>query len=317
MFTTEQNTSHLPGPSCDRPVILVTGANGQVGFELVRALQGLGTIVAVDRSRLDLTRLDQVRLLVRETKPSLIVNAAAYTAVDRAEGDADAAHLVNALVPQVLAEEAAELGSLLIHYSTDYVFDGTKNGPYVEDDGPNPMNVYGRTKLAGEREIAKTGCKHLVFRTSWVYGATGRNFMLTMLRLAKEVGREISVVDDQIGAPTWSRTIAALTAHIAARYCADDVDAGWWAARAGVYHLTAGGATSWYGFARAIFEAANYGAIAVRPVSSGAYPVVARRPANSRLCCDKLADVFGLRVPSWDDALTQCLAGYLQCVAGA
>lgn len=306
----EQSTSQLPETSRERPVILVTGANGQVGYESVRTLQGLGTIVAVDRSRLDLTKLGQVRQIVRETKPSVIVNAAAYTAVDGAESDAGAAYLLNALAPGVLAEEARELGSLLIHYSTDYVFDGTKGGPYIEHDEPNPLNVYGHTKLAGEREIAKTGCKHLIFRTSWVYGAIGRNFMLTMLRRAKEGATELSVVDDQIGAPTWSRTIAEFTAHIAARYSASDADAAWWAARVGVYHLTAGGATSWYGFARAIFEAANYGAMVVKPLASEDYLTPARRPKNSRLCCDKLAETFGLRAPAWDEALGLCLEGY-------
>lgn len=305
----EQNIRNLRRPGHAQATILVIGARGQVGFEAVRALQGLGPVVAVDRSRLDLARIDQVRLLVRETKPALIVNAAAYTAVDRAESDAEAARVINAVAPQVLAQEASRLGSLLIHYSTDYVFDGTQTRPYLESDAPNPLNVYGRTKLAGEEAIAAVGGQHLIFRTSWVYGATGHNFMLTMLRLAREGRSELSVVDDQIGAPTWSRTIAALTAHIAARYCAGDVDSGWWAARAGVYHLTAGGTTSWYGFARAIFEAANYGAIAVKPLASEAYPTAARRPANSRLCCDKLADTFGLRASAWDEALALCLRG--------
>ena len=292
--------------SAGQPVILVTGAAGQVGLEAVRALQGLGTIVAVDRNRVDLSQLDQVRTLVRETKPALIVNAAAYTAVDRAESEARIAHVVNVEVPRVLAEEAARLDSLLIHYSTDYVFDGMKEGSYVEDDEPNPLNVYGRTKLAGEQAIAAVGGKHLVFRTSWVYGARGRNFMLTMLRLAKQEGAKISVVDDQIGAPTWSATIAALSAHVAARYCAGVDSPKWWSEQAGIYHLTAAGETSWYGFARAIFESMQREGVDVRPVSSADYPAPTRRPANSRLNCDKLFATFGVRAPDWRTALALC-----------
>ncbi|MCX5539963.1 dTDP-4-dehydrorhamnose reductase [Paraburkholderia sp. CNPSo 3076] len=303
----EQRRGDASRATPDRPVILVTGANGQVGYEAVRALQGLGTIVALDRNRLDLTRLDDVRHFVRETKPALIVNAAAYTAVDRAESDAATAHLVNAQVPYVLAEEANDLGSLLIHYSTDYVFDGSKPDAYVETDEPNPLNVYGRTKLEGERAIAHVGGKYLIFRTSWVYGARGRNFMLTMLKFAREGRKEITVVDDQIGAPTWSRTIAACATHIAARYCANDADASWWTSRAGVYHLTAAGATSWYGFARAIFQAVNDDASCVQPIKAESFAAAARRPSNSRLCCDKLANVFGLHVPAWEGALAQCL----------
>lgn len=267
----------------------------------------MGTVIAVDRSRLDLGKLDQVRDLVRETKPALIVNAAAYTAVDRAESDAQAAQLINAELPRVLAEETSRLDSLLLHYSTDYVFDGGKDGPYIESDETNPLNVYGRTKLAGEHAIAAVGGKHLVFRTSWVYGTRGRNFMLTMLRLAKQAGAVLSVVDDQVGAPTWCRTIASITAHIAARYCLGGADASWWTDRAGVYHLTAGGSTSWYGFAQAIFDVAEFEAISVKPILSEAYPTPARRPENSRLSCDKLAETFGLRPPAWDEALQLCL----------
>lgn len=308
----EQNIRNLRRPGHAQATILVIGARGQVGFEVVRALQGLGPVVAVDRSRLDLARIDQVRLLVRETKPALIVNAAAYTAVDRAESDAEAAHVINAVAPQVLAQEASRLGSLLIHYSTDYVFDGTQTRPYLESDAPNPLNVYGRTKLAGEEAIAAVGGQHLIFRTSWVYGATGHNFMLTMLRLAREGRSELSVVDDQIGAPTWSATIASLTAHLAARYCVADHDHAWWAERSGVYHLTAAGETSWHGFAAAIFNATKCNDVVVKPVATDAYPTVARRPHNSRLSCGKLLDVFGLRAPSWEVALAQCVQEYSQ-----
>ncbi|QGZ54002.1 dTDP-4-dehydrorhamnose reductase [Paraburkholderia acidiphila] len=290
--------------------ILVTGVNGQVGFELLRSLQGLGRVVSCDRSVLDLSDLDRVRGFVRDLKPSLIVNPAAYTAVDKAETDVEAARRLNVDVPRVLAQEASELGSLLIHYSTDYVFDGTKPGPYVETDEPNPLNIYGRTKLEGERAIEEVGGKYLIFRTSWVYGLRGKNFLQTMLRFAREGRKEITVVDDQFGAPTWSRTIAACTAHIAARYCAGDVDADWWANRAGVYHLTAGGSTSWFGFARAIFEAANAEALCVEPTTGERFGAAARRPANSRLSCEKLEAEFGIRVPAWDKALVVCLEGF-------
>lgn len=286
--------------------ILVTGVNGQVGFELLRSLQGLGRVVACDRSTLDLADLDRVRAFVRDLKPSLIVNAAAYTAVDRAESESQMAHTINADVPRLLAEEAARLDSLLIHYSTDYVFDGAKRGWYIESDEPNPLNVYGRTKLAGEQAIAAVGGKYLVFRTSWVYGTRGRNFMLTMLKLAKQEGARISVVDDQIGAPTWSATIAALSAHVVARYCARPDSREWWHERAGIYHLAAAGETSWYGFACAIFELMQHEQPDVIPIASASYPTPVRRPANSRLNCDKLSDAFGLRAADWRAALAVC-----------
>ncbi|MFM0716860.1 dTDP-4-dehydrorhamnose reductase [Paraburkholderia strydomiana] len=289
-----------------RPTIVVTGTDGQVGGEALRALQGLGEIVALDRARLDLGDLDRVRDTMRELRPDLIVNAAAYTAVDRAETDADLAHRINADLPRVLAEEASRANALLMHYSTDYVFDGALDWPYVETDTPNPLNVYGETKLAGERAIAAVGGKHLVFRTSWVYGATGRNFLLTMLRLAREGRAELSVVDDQIGAPTWSATIAALSAHIAALHCSDVRDDAWWLERAGVYHLTASGATSWAGFARAIFTAAQCDGVTVQPIGSDQYPTAARRPLNSRLSCEKLARQFGLHTPDWRATLALC-----------
>ncbi len=289
-----------------RPTIVVTGTGGQVGGELLRALQGLGEIVALERARLDLADLDGVRDVLRELRPDLIVNAAAYTAVDQAESDADAARRINTELPRVLAEEASRIGALLMHYSTDYVFDGTLERPYEELDMPNPLNVYGETKLAGERAIQAVGGKHLIFRTSWVYGATGRNFLLTMLRLAREGRTELSVVDDQIGAPTWSSTIAAMSAHVAALHCDRKHDDTWWNARSGVYHLTSGGKTSWAGFAKAIFAAAGRDEVTVNPIRSDQYPTAARRPLNSRLSCQKLANDFGLFVPDWQVALAWC-----------
>ncbi len=289
------------------PTILVTGVNGQVGFELLRSLQGLGRMVACDRSMLDLSDLDRVRSVVRELKPSIIVNPAAYTAVDKAETDVDAARRLNAEVPRAFAEEAARLGAALVHYSTDYVFDGTKEGAYVETDATNPQNVYGLTKLEGEQAIAATGCAHLILRTSWVYGRRGKNFLLTMLKLGSE-RPELRVVADQVGAPTWSKTIATATAHIVAQALAAD-DADWWAQRSGVYHFTSAGATSWHGFAEAIFaQAMGEHAPKVLPIPASDYPVPAKRPSNSRLSHDKLTEAFGLRLPDWADALKLCLS---------
>ncbi|VWB95416.1 dTDP-4-dehydrorhamnose reductase [Burkholderia lata] len=287
--------------------ILVTGVGGQVGFELLRSLQGLGRVVACDRSMLDLSDLDRVRSVVRELKPTIIVNPAAYTAVDKAETDVDGARRLNADVPRVFAEEAARLGAALIHYSTDYVFDGTKEGAYVETDATNPQNVYGLTKLEGEQAIVATECAHLILRTSWVYGRRGKNFLLTMLKLGSE-RPELRVVADQVGAPTWSKTIATATSHIVAQATAAD-SADWWAQRSGVYHLTSAGATSWHGFAEAIFaNAMGEGAPKVVPIPASDYPVPAKRPSNSRLSHEKLTEAFGLRLPDWADALKLCLS---------
>lgn len=289
------------------PTILVTGVNGQVGFELLRSLQGLGRVLACDRSVLDLSDLDRVRSVVRELKPSIIVNPAAYTAVDKAETDVDAARRLNVEVPRAFAEEAARLGAALVHYSTDYVFDGTKEGAYVETDATNPQNVYGLTKLEGEQAIAATGCAHLILRTSWVYGRRGKNFLLTMLKLGSE-RPELRVVADQIGAPTWSKTIATATSHIVAQALAVD-GTDWWAQRSGIYHFTSAGATSWHGFAEAIFaHAMGERAPKVLPIPASDYPVPAKRPSNSRLSHDKLTEAFGLRLPDWADALKLCLS---------
>lgn len=289
------------------PTILVTGVNGQVGFELLRSLQGLGRVVACDRSMLDLSDLERVRGVVRELKPSIIVNPAAYTAVDKAETDVDAARRLNAEVPRVFAEEAARSGAALVHYSTDYVFDGTKEGAYVETDATNPQNVYGLTKLEGEQAIAATGCAHLILRTSWVYGRRGKNFLLTMLKLGSE-RPELRVVADQIGAPTWSKTIATATSHIVAQALAAD-GSDWWARHSGVYHFTSAGATSWHGFAEAIFaNVMGERAPKVVPIPASDYPVPTKRPSNSRLSHDKLTEAFGLRLPDWADALKLCLS---------
>ncbi|GJH35689.1 dTDP-4-dehydrorhamnose reductase [Paraburkholderia azotifigens] len=290
-----------------QPTILVTGVNGQVGFELARTLQGLGRVVALDRAALDLADLAQIRSTMRELKPAVIVNPAAYTAVDKAETDVDVAMRLNAEAPGVFAEEAARVGALLVHYSTDYVFDGTKSAPYVEDDATNPQNVYGKSKLAGEQAIAESGCAHLILRTSWVYGVRGKNFLLTMLKLGAE-RPELRVVADQVGAPTWSNTIAVSTSHILAQgLVVNDLD--WWRERSGVYHLTAAGETSWHGFAKAILEIEmGEKAPNMVPIGTSDYPVPAKRPANSRMSHGKLTSTFGLALPDWQDALRLCMA---------
>lgn len=291
-----------------RPRIVVTGTTGQVGWELVRSLQGLGEIVGLDRSMVDLTRLDEVRSAIRRLQPALVVNAAAYTAVDKAEQEKDIAFALNADLPGVLAEECKGIGAALIHYSTDYVFDGTKDGPYNEDDVPGPLNVYGASKLAGERNALEANAATLVFRTSWVYGARGKNFMLTIQRLAKERPL-LRIVADQIGAPTWSRTIADLTAHISARgFGPAGLDHAWWAAHGGVYHLTSSGSTSWHGFAQAIVEHCGLAGTTVEPIPASEYPTPAARPGNSRLALDKLQSVFGLVPETWEQSLGKCLA---------
>ncbi|AUT60276.1 dTDP-4-dehydrorhamnose reductase [Paraburkholderia terrae] len=287
------------------PVILVTGVTGQVGAELLVRLNPAWRVIGVDRNGLDLSDLHQIRRVVADVRPTVILNGAAYTAVDKAESDAQTAMRINGEAPGVLAEEARKIGALLVHYSTDYVFDGAKDDAYVESDQPNPLNVYGATKLAGEHAIEQAGGAWVVLRTSWVYGAHGKNFLLTMLRLAEQK-RELSIVADQFGAPTWARMIADLTARML-----EETPGEVWAGRSGVYHLTAAGSTSWAGFAEAIFEHAGLTARPkVVPIGTSEYPTPARRPRNSRLSCTKLAETFGIRVPGWDDELRRCLAAY-------
>jgi dTDP-4-dehydrorhamnose reductase len=283
--------------------ILLTGASGQVGYELQRSLQGLGEVVALDRSAMDLTDLPRVRDVVRSVKPDLIVNPAAYTAVDNAEADPKLAMRINAHAPAILAEEARKLGAALIHYSTDYVFDGEKEDPYTEEDTAVPINVYGRTKLAGEKAVQSEGISHLILRTGWVYGMRGRNFLLTVLRLAHERS-ELRIVNDQFGNPTWSRTIAEVTAHIVTRGFGDR---DWWQEKSGLYHLTACGGTTWHGFAEAILENSTFAyKPAVTAIGTEEYPLLANRPRNAILACDSLGKL-GFTVPNWRDALKLCL----------
>lgn len=280
--------------------ILLTGKNGQVGWELQRTLAPLGEVLALGRSELDLADRDRLVAIIRDAKPDIIVNAAAYTAVDQAESDVDTAMAINATAPGILAEEAKRLGALLVHYSTDYVFDGRKDGVYTEDDVPNPLNVYGRSKLAGEQAIMAAGGRHLVFRTSWVYGNRGRNFLRTVLRLAADRD-ELRIVDDQFGAPTWSRMIAEATPHMLASNEPPQ----------GLFHLASTGCTTWFGFAKAILERTE--AIRSRQprllsCTTADYPLPASRPANSRLDCDRLAGATNLRLPDWRVALDLCVA---------
>lgn len=288
--------------------ILLTGAAGQVGFELARALAPLGEVIALDRAALDLTDVAAVRHTVRSLGPQLIVNAAAYTAVDRAESEVARAQAVNADAPGWLAEEAARLRAPIVHYSTDYVFDGRKGAPYAEIDAPHPLNVYGATKLDGERRVAAANPAHLILRVSWVYGLRGRNFLRTMLAAA-EAREEIAVVDDQIGTPTWSRLVAEATLAMLAQGKASGALREWTLERAGIYHLACGGQVSWYGFAKAIFAHwPKPRRLRLKPISSEEWPSVAARPSYSVLECTRASRVFGIALPSWETALALCLA---------
>jgi dTDP-4-dehydrorhamnose reductase len=283
--------------------ILLTGRHGQVGYELERSLQHLGEVISTDRKQLNLGDPDQIRNLIREKRPTIIVNAAAYTAVDRAESEPDVAMQINGIAPGIMAEEAARIGATMVHYSTDYVFDGKKEGEYVEEDVPSPINVYGKTKLIGEQNIQSADIPFLILRTSWVYGMHGNNFMKTMLRLAKERD-ELRVVADQYGTPTWSRTIAEVTAFILA-LCRNSKEA---YARmeeiSGIYHLNSNGSTTWCDFAKAILKNADSSARVI-PITTEEYPVAAARPKNSRMSNNFLTKRF-CNLPDWENALSLC-----------
>lgn len=292
--------------------LLLTGKNGQVGFELQRALAPLGDVIALDRTVCDLEDEASVREAARQFKPDVIVNPAAYTAVDKAESEESRAHAINARAPAILGEEAARLGALVVHYSTDYVFDGKAKGYYRETDATGPQGIYGKTKLAGEEALAATGARHVIFRTSWVFGAHGANFAKTMLRLAGE--REtLGVVADQIGAPTSAALIADVSAHVIRQLGATKT-----AELDGVYHLVASGETNWHAYAchvidyaRAKGHAIKVAPDAIRAIATADYPTPAERPANSRLDTRKLRDTFGLTLPDWkvgvDHVLEQIL----------
>lgn len=286
--------------------ILLTGVNGQVGYELLQTLAPLGKVMSVTREQLDLTNQEAIRCLIRETKPSVIVNPAAYTAVDKAESESELVFAINAHAPGIMAEEAARLNATLIHYSTDYVFDGSKTSPYIESDEANPLGIYGRSKLAGEEAIRAVGGQHLILRTSWVYGARGRNFLRTIIKLAQERD-ELKIVMDQIGAPTSSRAIANATAVMLSD---------WQAEKSGTYHLTCAGEVSWHGFAQAIlrfyeaFRAAQNWPVlkvqadALQAISTAEYPTLAARPLYSVLNNAKMLMGFHISMPLWSEALS-------------
>jgi dTDP-4-dehydrorhamnose reductase len=299
--------------------ILLIGKAGQIGRELVPLLERAGELTSMDRHGLDLSIPDEIRRVIRTVRPDWIVNAAAYTAVDRAESDTASARSINAVAPGVMAEEAKELGALLVHYSTDYVFDGSKGLPYEEEDPPHPLSVYGTTKLEGERAIQQIAPAYLILRTAWVYAREGRNFLLTILRLATEK-QELRIVRDQLGAPTWSREIAAATAEILSQLRTGSTGSPAWSEIKEIYHVSAGGETNWFEFARAILGLASSQArpadwftavttnrplIArhVVPIATTEYPTPARRPAYSVLANRKVNDRFGVRLPDWERQL--------------
>lgn len=279
------------------PRVLILGRTGQVGWELRRCFAPLAEVVAVDYPEINLTDAAALRALVAATRPRVVINAAAYTAVDKAELEPELCQAINGIAPGVLAEAAREHGALLVHYSTDYVFDGRQTRPYVETDEADPAGVYGATKLAGDLAVQEAGGEHLIFRLCWVYGTRGNNFLRTMQRLARE--REtLRVVNDQVGCPTWSRLIAQATTQAVTQVLASPVPEDF----SGVYHLAAGGATSWHGFAARIVAAlpeADRKCRVVQPISTAEYPTPAQRPAYSVLDCTKLERVFGLRLPDW------------------
>ncbi|MGF6161445.1 dTDP-4-dehydrorhamnose reductase [Pseudomonas sp. 2725] len=283
--------------------ILINGRHGQVSHELQQRLGAVGELVVLGRDQLDLAQPDQIRHQVQNIRPDLIINAAAHTAVDLAESEPQSAFAINAVAPGILAEEALALDIPLIHYSTDYVFDGMKAGPYNEDDTPNPLGVYGKSKLAGEQAIRDVQGQYLILRTSWVYSTHGRNFLLTMQRLLQEKP-ELRVVADQIGAPTWAGTIANSTLALIERWQTSQVT-NW-----GTYHLSAQGETSWFGFAQAIGEALRQQGkpcADLLPIPSSDYPTPAARPLNSRLDCSRLQRDWGVSQPDWQTALRECL----------
>ena len=278
----------------------MTGAAGQLGVELARLLSAHGDVTPTDRAQLDLTDVDAIVDAVRALRPRLIVNAAGYTAVDQAEREPELADAVNARAPAILAEEAKRLGALLVHYSTDYVFDGTAVSPYREDARANPVNAYGRSKLRGEEAIAAIGGASLIFRTSWVYGLHGQNFLLTIRRLAMERD-ELRIVADQYGVPNWGHALAEATSTIVGRGLSALAE------RAGLYHMSAHGSASWFEFARAIVGPVDRPRVV--PITTAEYPTLAKRPAYAVLATRKLEESFGIVLPEWRESLAHCLAG--------
>jgi dTDP-4-dehydrorhamnose reductase len=278
--------------------VLVLGRDGQVGWELERTMDPSWEKVCLGRGQLDLTDTTAIRDTVATVRPGIIFNAAAYTAVDRAETDSSLAFAVNAAAPAALAHAARSVGAMLVHFSTDYVFSGDLDRAYTEEDATDPAGVYARSKLEGEHAVLDAGCKALVFRTSWVYASRGKNFLLTMLRLGKE-GKALRVVSDQIGAPTWAREIA-----MGSMLAAEKLTQG--TGTSGVFHMTAAGSTSWHGFAREIFAMSGL-SVDLTPIPTSEYPLPAKRPMNSRLDCTKLRDAVGIELPDWKASLGECI----------
>jgi dTDP-4-dehydrorhamnose reductase len=304
-----------------KPKILLTGKTGQIGRELLLSLPRVGEVVALDREQLNLANPEDIRQVIRKVRPNLIVNAAAYTAVDQAEKEEALSHAINGDALALMAEEAKNIHASLVHYSTDYVFDGLKNSPYEETDPPNPVSVYGKTKLAGEQAIRDSGVPHLIFRTAWVYSTSGRNFLLAILRLASQ-REELRIVHDQVGAPTWCREIANATTQILASLAWSRGIANSLADVSGTYHMTAGGSASWYDFAEAILHnaskasantswlaAATNGrpliARGIAPITTAEYPTPAHRPAYSVLSNSLLAKTFRVHLPEWHTSLDE------------
>ena len=289
--------------------ILLTGGTGQIGFELRSALASLGRVIAVSRNEMDLLKPDTIAATLDHHCPDLIINAAAYTQVDRAESEPGLAQSINGDACGILAEQAVKIGCPLIHYSTDYVFDGSASRAYRPDDQTQPLGVYGETKLAGERAIMESGCEFLILRTSWIYSGGRQNFVRTMLRLGEERPM-IRVVDDQRGSPTWSRTVARSTLGILRKGLIRHNNRWILGIPSGVFHLTAQGDTTWYEFALKIFDLADLNPRPmVEPISTDAFPTPARRPAYSVLDCSETMDGFGIALPHWEDALDEFMEG--------
>jgi dTDP-4-dehydrorhamnose reductase len=295
--------------------LVILGANGQVGYELQRSLLPLGEVIALDRAQADLTQLEKLKQTLIDLKPDVIVNAAAYTVVDKAEEEPELAMLINGEAPGVIAEAAKQLDALLIHYSTDYVFNGAKTEPYTEEDTPNPINVYGRTKLAGEQAIKNIGGNYLILRTSWVYSKHGNNFLKTILRLSKE-REELSIVADQFGVPNWARNVADATSHVIVKIQHKRNNNNFTSA---LYHFSARGKTTWYGFASAIIERTklidtigNLKIEKVLPITTDEYPLPAPRPKYSQLDSSLISTRFGVRLPEWHDVMELCIDEFIE-----
>ena len=306
-------------PTINGPILL-TGVNGQVGGELLPLLSALGEVVAPTREELDLGDTSAIRDIVRRVKPRWIVNPAAYTAVDKAESDAEAAFAINRDAPGVLGEEAARIGAPVLHFSTDYVFAGDGTQPWCETDPTQPLGVYGSSKLAGEQALAASSAAHMVFRTSWVYGTRGKNFLLTILKFARE-REELKIVADQHGAPTWSRDLARLAVHAILQSEEDAVERGLTLAEAvqpiaGIYHACNAGFTTWFGFASEFVRLAQLAEpeqpfAKLMPIPSSEYLTPAKRPENSRMTCEKLTGVLGFEMPTWEQSTAQVMAEVL------